>query len=206
MAQLWGGRFTKETDELVYNFNASISFDQKLYGIMYDYLMAKDITVKAQQVEETADKLSSPNLQTIPQIKAKQPFIQQVRYPEFWEDVTVDKLETVRTQLRDLLKFLETESRGIYYTDFADTLITVRETHAVTPEQTSESYKKKVERYLKEHQDNIAVHKLRTNKRLTSVDLRELERVLWEELGTHEDYRNLYGECPVGLMVRKTVR
>lgn len=28
MAQLWGGRFTKETDKLVYNFNASISFDQ----------------------------------------------------------------------------------------------------------------------------------------------------------------------------------
>lgn len=31
MAQLWGGRFTKETDQLVYNFNASISFDKKMY-------------------------------------------------------------------------------------------------------------------------------------------------------------------------------
>lgn len=31
MAQLWGGRFTKETDQLVYNFNASISFDQKFF-------------------------------------------------------------------------------------------------------------------------------------------------------------------------------
>ena len=31
MAQLWGGRFTKETDQLVYNFNASLSFDNKLY-------------------------------------------------------------------------------------------------------------------------------------------------------------------------------
>lgn len=31
MAQLWGGRFTKETDKLVYNFNASIAFDQKFY-------------------------------------------------------------------------------------------------------------------------------------------------------------------------------
>ncbi len=30
MAQLWGGRFTKETDELVYRFNASISFDRRL--------------------------------------------------------------------------------------------------------------------------------------------------------------------------------
>ena len=31
MAQLWGGRFTKATDQLVYNFNASITFDQKFY-------------------------------------------------------------------------------------------------------------------------------------------------------------------------------
>ena len=31
MAQLWGGRFTKETDQLVYKFNASISFDQRFY-------------------------------------------------------------------------------------------------------------------------------------------------------------------------------
>lgn len=31
MAQLWGGRFTKETDQMVYDFNASISFDKRLY-------------------------------------------------------------------------------------------------------------------------------------------------------------------------------
>ncbi len=37
MAQLWGGRFTKQTDKLVYNFNASISFDQKFYGTGYPW-------------------------------------------------------------------------------------------------------------------------------------------------------------------------
>lgn len=31
MAQLWGGRFTKETDQMVYDFNASIGFDKRLY-------------------------------------------------------------------------------------------------------------------------------------------------------------------------------
>ena len=31
MAQLWGGRFTKETDRLVYQFNASISFDRRFW-------------------------------------------------------------------------------------------------------------------------------------------------------------------------------
>ena len=33
MAQLWGGRFTIESDKLVYNFTASISFDQKFYEL-----------------------------------------------------------------------------------------------------------------------------------------------------------------------------
>ena len=32
MAQLWGGRFTEETDELVYRFNASISFDRRFFA------------------------------------------------------------------------------------------------------------------------------------------------------------------------------
>ena len=32
MAQLWGGRFTKETDQLVYDFNASITFDRRFYA------------------------------------------------------------------------------------------------------------------------------------------------------------------------------
>ena len=180
-------------------------FDQMMYGMMYDWLMAKDITLKALQVEETADKLSASTLQTIPQVKARQAFIQQVRYPEYWESVTLRKLEQVREELRDLLKFLEKDSKKIYYADFTDRMLTVNETHTVMPQQTSETYKKKVERYLLEHRDNLAVHKLRTNKRLTAADLRELERVLWEELGSREDYRRLYKDCPVGLMVRKTV-
>ena len=29
--KLWGGRFTKETNQLVHNFNESLSFDQKFY-------------------------------------------------------------------------------------------------------------------------------------------------------------------------------
>lgn len=180
-------------------------FDQKLYGMMCDYLMAKDLGARAQQVEETADKLSSPHLQTIPQVRQRQAFIQQVRYPEYWDKVTLSQIEKVRVELRGLLKFLEAGQAKIYYTDFEDHMLAVNETHTVMPQQTSETYKKKVERYLKEHQDNMAVHKLRTNKRLTGTDLRELERILWEELGTREDYRRLYGERPVGLMVRKTV-
>ena len=52
MAQLWGGRFTKETDQLVYNFNASISFDKRFYeqdirgSIAHVTMLAKQESVR----------------------------------------------------------------------------------------------------------------------------------------------------------------
>ena len=57
MAQLWGGRFTKETDQLVYNFNASISFDKKFYrqdmeGSMAHVKMLASVGILTKQEEE----------------------------------------------------------------------------------------------------------------------------------------------------------
>ena len=42
-----------------------------------------------------------------------------------------------------------------------------------------ENYRKKVEFYLKEHQDNMAVRKLRNNQPLQKSDMQELEKILW---------------------------
>ncbi len=55
MAQLWGGRFTKETDKLVYNFNASISFDQKFFRQDVEGSMAH-VEMLARQGILTADE------------------------------------------------------------------------------------------------------------------------------------------------------
>ena len=59
MAQLWGGRFTKETDQLVYNFNASISFDQKFYKEDIEGSMAHVKMLAATNVltDEERDKI-----------------------------------------------------------------------------------------------------------------------------------------------------
>lgn len=59
MAQLWGGRFTKETDQLVYNFNASISFDQKFYREDMEGSMAhvKMLAASGIITEEERDKI-----------------------------------------------------------------------------------------------------------------------------------------------------
>ncbi len=59
MAQLWGGRFTKETDKLVYNFNASISFDQKFYkqDIMGSKAHVKMLAKQGILTEEERDQI-----------------------------------------------------------------------------------------------------------------------------------------------------
>ena len=56
MAQLWGGRFTKETDQLVYNFNASISFDQKFYKEDIEGSIAHVVMLEKQGVLTEAEK------------------------------------------------------------------------------------------------------------------------------------------------------
>lgn len=63
MAQLWGGRFTKETDELVYRFNASVSFDQKFYrqdirgSMAHVKMLAKQGILTEQEKEQILEGL-----------------------------------------------------------------------------------------------------------------------------------------------------
>lgn len=65
MAQLWGGRFTKDTDQLVYNFNASISFDKKFYkqdirgSIAHVKMLAKQNILNQEEKESIIDGLIS---------------------------------------------------------------------------------------------------------------------------------------------------
>ena len=56
MAQLWGGRFTKETDKLVYNFNASISFDQKFFAQDVEGSIAHAVMLEKQGIISLEEK------------------------------------------------------------------------------------------------------------------------------------------------------
>ena len=64
MGQLWGGRFTKETDQLVYNFNASLSFDKKLYrqdiqgSMAHVKMLAKQGILTEQEKDEILEGLT----------------------------------------------------------------------------------------------------------------------------------------------------
>ena len=66
-------------------------------------------------------------------------------------------------------------------------------------------YLERAEFYIREHQDNIVIAKLKTNKPLTENDIDSLEEILWKEIGTKQDYENEIGQKPLGEFVREMV-
>lgn len=67
------------------------------------------------------------------------------------------------------------------------------------------NYKAKAEHYIRQHMDNIVIAKLRTNQPLTHLDVESLEKILWSEVGSKEDYEKEYGQKPLGELVRSIV-
>lgn len=178
-------------------------FDYLIYSIDLGLLQSKSVQLPVNIVIQTAEQLSGKY--SIPQVAAQREMIEKVLREEFWSHTTILELESVRAAMRDLLQYLDKIRKKIYYTDFADTIIDANEGVPIYAGDDLKNYRKKVEFYLREHSDRIAVYKLRNNKRLSEGDLKELERILWQELGSKEDYRKEYGDTPVGRLVRRIV-
>ncbi|MGG4393337.1 DEAD/DEAH box helicase family protein [Paenibacillus thiaminolyticus] len=178
-------------------------FDYLMYTIELAKLQGNQAVKPINSVINTAEALSK--LGTVPQVMERRDLIRKVQTPEFWEEAGVCELEEVRTALRELIKFLEKETQQIYYTDFKDQITEVKENRAIYHTNDLQSYRKKVNQYLMEHRDHLAIYKLRYNKSLTIQDIQALEHILWTELGSREDYEKEYGDTPVAKLVRKIV-
>ncbi|MGA1623578.1 MAG: type I restriction-modification enzyme R subunit C-terminal domain-containing protein, partial [Synechocystis sp.] len=118
---------------------------------------------------------------TIPAIATQLKYLTSLQEEMFWEDITLDQLEELRLRLRGLTPFLDKQKRSIVYTNFKDKIMGVREQAAVyLPKMTGIQYEKKVKDYLRNHLNQIVIHKLRTNQPLTQTDLDSLEKTLTE--------------------------
>ncbi|MCM1128234.1 MAG: DEAD/DEAH box helicase family protein [Lachnospiraceae bacterium] len=178
-------------------------FDYLIYSIDLGLLQSRNIQTPVSIVIQTAEQLSAKYL--IPQVAAQKEVIERIQETDFWESTTILELDNVRVAMRGLLQYLDKIRRKIYYTDFTDTIADMNEGEPLYQINDLKNYRKKVEFYLKEHSDRISVHKLKNNKQLSAVDLQELERILWQELGSREDYVKEYGDTPVGRLVRRIV-
>ncbi|MFZ2463475.1 MAG: DEAD/DEAH box helicase family protein [Caldibacillus thermoamylovorans] len=178
-------------------------FDLLMYTIELAKLQTKNATKPIRSVIQTAEVLSQ--LGTIPQVMEQKHIIEKVLTEEFWESADIFELDEVREALRDLIKFIERDKQKIYYTNFQDEVIEVKENGPMFHVNDLQSYRKKVEHYLIQHKDQMAIYKLNHNKPLTSQDVKILEDILWKELGTREDYEKDYGDTPITKLVRQIV-
>ena len=115
----------------------------------------------------------------IPAVKQQLEYLRAVQTTEFWECIDLAALEDLRTRMRGLVQFIDKSKRTIVYTNFKDEVLGVRQEEGIyMPKMTGNQYAKKVEEYLRGHQDEIAIQRLRNNQPLTPTDLQSLEKTL----------------------------
>ena len=178
-------------------------FDYLMYSIDLGLLQSKSVQTPINIVIQTAQQLSAKY--AVPQVAERKKIIEKVQTIDFWNSVTILEINDVRIAMRELLQYLDKIVKKVYYTNFTDTIIDAKEGEPIYGGNELKNYRKKVEFYLKEHCDKLAVYKLRNNKQLSKTDLEELEHILWQELGSKEDYIKEYGDTPIGRLVRKIV-
>ncbi|MCK5672049.1 MAG: hypothetical protein KAH95_01660, partial [Spirochaetales bacterium] len=148
------------------------------------------------------------NKMNVPSVHKQKEIVRQVITDEFWKDVSILQLEDVRVAMRALLKFIDKNEQVPVYTDFEDEILDVKESPEITFGTVNiANYRKKVESYILQHEDNIVIHKLKFNLAITSVDIRELEKMIFAgDLGSKEDFVKAYGtENPLGRFIRGIV-
>ena len=148
-------------------------------------LLDEEINAKRpiQSVQTIAEKLQEKA--TLPQVQAKMDTIKEVLSEVAWQNVSLQWLEKVRKDLRDLLKFLMGQGDKSFTVDIADDISDEGMTVGITPRM---SYKQSVLDFLSNNRNLPVLQKIYNMEQLTEKDIAELERILWKELGSKADY------------------
>lgn len=175
-------------------------FDALMYGIELAFLAGKkyskarsDLYKKVKGIAEVAN---------IPEIQAQSDFIQKILSTDYIDNAGINEFEEIRERLRNLMKYLP-KQKVRYDTNFDDELLSTEWKDSELDTDDLKNYKAKAEFYIRQHQDNKTIAKLKTNKPLTAKDISALEEILWNKVGTKQDYENEYGQKPLGELVRE---
>ena len=139
---------------------------------------------KIAQVKNIAETLIEKKA-TLPQVQAKMATLMDVLSVTAWENVSLCWLEKVRKELRELLQFLVGEKGKKFVIDIQDVITDDGEAEGV---QMRVSYKQRIIDFLSNNRNLPVLKKIYNLEQLSIDDINELERILWEELGSKEDY------------------
>ena len=192
---------SEETDEFAKRF------DNFMYGLILAHIEQMPAFKYAKkQLCDTASLLERKA--NIPQIKHKLSLLQEIHTDAFWDANDILLFERVRRELRDLIRLLDegNSTQRQIVTKLTDPIIDSQEGVQLDVAYDFEDYRAKVNRYVNEHGDTLAIYKLTHNIPLAMGDYQELERVLTSELGSKEDYQREFGNTPFGLLIRKIAK
>ena len=180
----------------------AVRFDALLYGMELALLTGKSNTRRRTDLRKKAQALSE--IASIPEIAAQTELLDQLLHTDYAERADIHDFEIIRKALRDLIKYIPND-KVVFITNFTDD-ITGMDWHE--PEMTDDelpNYRARAEHYIRAHQDNPAIVKLRENIPLDESDMGLLENILWSEAGSREDYETACGQKPLGEFVRSIV-
>ena len=92
-----------------------------------------------------------------------------------------------------------------YDTNFDDEILSVDWKESELENDDLKNYKAKAEFYVRQHMNDAVIAKLKGNVPLTAEAVQALEKALWSEVGTKQDYEAEYGQKPLGEFVREIV-
>ncbi len=180
----------------------AMRFDALMYGIELAYLIGQKYTrARSDLMKKVAGVASVAN---IPEIMAQGELINQILHSDYLERAGINEFEHIRENLRCLMKYIPASSE-VYTTNFNDEILSIDWRAAELENDDLKNYKAKAEFYVRRHQDNEVIAKLKSNVPLTSSDVAELEKILWDEVGSKADYEAEYGKKPLGEFVREIV-
>ena len=181
---------------------SAVRFDALLYGIELAYLVGKKYTRARKDLRKKVAAVAS--VSTIPEVRAQSELMEKILHTDYLDNAGINEFEHIRKSLRDLMKYLPHDGK-IYETNFTDNFLSIEWKEADLENDDLKNYKAKAEFYIRQHQDNPAVAKLHSNIPLTEQDIAELEKILWCDVGTQQDYEAECGQKPLGEFVREIV-
>lgn len=180
----------------------AMRFDALMYGIELAYLVGKKYNRARSDLYKKVTGIAS--VANIPEIMAKAELIDKILHTDYVDTAGINEFEHIRESLRDLIKYIHTGGL-IYHTNFDDEIISIDWNESELENDDLKNYKAKAEFYVRQHQDNEVIAKLKSNIPLSSEDVKALEQILWSEVGSKEDYEAEFGEKPLGEFVREIV-
>lgn len=180
----------------------AMRFDALIYGIELAYLSGKRYQKARKDLMKQVIGIAS--VANIPEIMAQAELIDKILHTDYLDNAGINEFEHIRENLRNLIKYIPIV-KVRYDTNFEDEILSMDWNVSELENDDLKNYKAKAEYYIRQHQDNEVIAKLKNNVPLTSTDVKVLEEILWSEVGTKQDYEAEIGLKPLGEFVREIV-